>query len=176
MSTKCHREGCLSWHWQDNKEQEAHPVFSKWPSIKEILSNDWCWNLLPTNGKNKEGHRPRTLPYLQRTWRTWNKEKDHLGHNFLREEEYLPVTGAGLLFFPFPLSFVRGFLPSRFIFRLKNRIQEKHYLIVSSHGHSPGRKWPLTFSTEIIFPWSSVLCRWLMHFVASSAVDIVTKP
>ena len=33
-----------------------------------------------------------------------------------------------------------------------------------------------TLSTEIMRPWSSVRWRWLMHLVASSVEDMVTKP
>lgn len=45
-----------------------------------------------------------------------------------------------------------------------------------SFQHPATWELPPTFSTEIIFPCSSVLWRWLIHLVASSDVDIVTKP
>lgn len=67
-------------------------------------------------------------------------------------------------------------LPGGLVFGL-----ECNGAVVTWGGHSPvivvgGDSRHLTFSTEIILPCSSVLCRWLMHFVASSDVDMVTNP
>jgi len=90
------------------------------------------------------------------------------------------VPLAGCFFLWLILLFFSWFLPSRFVFCLKLILHISwdrgfNYVYNSMAARN---LWGsiLTFSTEIIFPCNSVLWRWVMHFVASSAVDMVTKP
>lgn len=104
------------------------------------------------------------------------KQQNTLGRRIFNT---VPLTDCFSLCFT--LFFFTCLLPSGFIFCLKFILH-----IISSecgliHLHNlVGTRYlwgsVLTFSTEMILPCSSVLCRWVMHLVASSAVDMVTKP
>lgn len=100
--------------WQRTRSPTCFP---RVPWSKYIICN-WWWNLLLTNGKNKRGDRPCTPPYLWRTWRTWNKKKDHLGHNSFGEEWYLSLV-PDFSFFPSPSLLSEVFFPAGSFFAWK---------------------------------------------------------
>lgn len=92
--------GSPSWHPQADQDCTG------WPScLPNSLGRDWSQEIICTSWSTS--WRVRGWG-----WGAWPPPG-----------RTVPVAGAGLLFFPLTLSFVRGFLPSRFIFRLKKRIK-----------------------------------------------------
>ena len=83
-------------------------------------SEDWRENP-PTSAQKARGWKPHSLSH------PWKSEEQDIKRKvilaIIPSRRLIPVSIAGFFFFPLPFSSLRAFLPSRFIFRLKQENQ-----------------------------------------------------
>lgn len=139
---------------QDDKEQGAQPAFPECPGVRtaSVTGGKTSFSQM---GKIKAATGLVLLPTCGEPEGGEIKKRTVLATKPLGKSDTCRWCQTSL--FSLHLLFYQRFSSQQVRFSPEKQRQVKvlpyHFL----KGSQPCRKWPLTFSTEIIFPWSSVL-------------------